>query len=466
MKNSKEGISLITLIITIIVIIILAGVVILNLSQNNVPDRAREAVFRQNVANYKNELEMWKATEYGNKMGEFEPETVDATKEAGTYENKKLGDIIKSMKGTDLDKFEISEGKLILKGTASEKEKEWFEEKTNESGEVELKISKETAKMIGYEPGVSETLKIPASFEYEGVKYKVTGIDSDGFKSQSKLKTVNIEEGVSEIGANAFRSCTNLETVNIPASIEKIIEDPFLSSNSIENINIAIDNKKIKSIDGVVYSKSGKTLIFYPPGRNEEFAVPQGVEVIGQSAFLRTKITKISFSPSVKKIKIASFMDVKNMKSISIPSQVVEIGIEAFSNSEFLEEVVISANITQLSSQIFRNCENLNNVVLPLTLEEIRSGAFDKCTNLVNLKIPRNLKRLNGWQFYGSSAKLDFDDYTNISEVEDESFYGFRGSFAQENAKAYFESINPKAFQGPSASGSYSKIYVHIYDEQ
>ena len=52
MKNinkRKNGISLIVLVITILVMIILAGVVIVSLSKNNPIEKAKEAEFKTNV---------------------------------------------------------------------------------------------------------------------------------------------------------------------------------------------------------------------------------------------------------------------------------------------------------------------------------------------------------------------------------------------------------------------------------
>lgn len=53
--------------------------------------------------------------------------------------------------------------------------------------------------------------------------------------------------------------------------------------SKVSNINVSPDNNYIKSIDGVVYSKDGDTIICCP-NRNE-FSIPEGVKVIGKSSF-------------------------------------------------------------------------------------------------------------------------------------------------------------------------------------
>ena len=126
--NTKKGISLITLVITIIIIMILAAAIILSLSSNNPISKANEAVFKNTVQEYKGQLALWVASEYATTNGELDILTVNATKESGTYvkdsNNLKIKDIISIMKEPDQDIFEIKEGKLIFIGT-DEKEKEW-----------------------------------------------------------------------------------------------------------------------------------------------------------------------------------------------------------------------------------------------------------------------------------------------------------------------------------------------------
>ena len=58
-KLTRNGISLIVLIITIIVVIVLASVVILTISKNNPLKSAKEATFKSGVRNFQDELSMY-----------------------------------------------------------------------------------------------------------------------------------------------------------------------------------------------------------------------------------------------------------------------------------------------------------------------------------------------------------------------------------------------------------------------
>lgn len=70
--NSKTGISLITLAITIVVIIILAAAVILTLGNNNPIDQAKKASFLSSMSTFRDELEMYSSNLYITTNGKFQ----------------------------------------------------------------------------------------------------------------------------------------------------------------------------------------------------------------------------------------------------------------------------------------------------------------------------------------------------------------------------------------------------------
>lgn len=71
-KENKKGISLIVLIITIVVIIILAVAIIINLSNTNIVNNSNSAVIKSDIANLKQELELYISNEYMNNLGVYD----------------------------------------------------------------------------------------------------------------------------------------------------------------------------------------------------------------------------------------------------------------------------------------------------------------------------------------------------------------------------------------------------------
>ena len=116
MKFNK-GISLITLVITIIIIIILAGAVIFAIKQNNPVSTANAAVFKSNLSEYRSELNTYKANKYLELSGTYDPSTLNVTGDA-------IKDVITSMKSGDVSKYEIQAGELVYVGI-NDTEKEW-----------------------------------------------------------------------------------------------------------------------------------------------------------------------------------------------------------------------------------------------------------------------------------------------------------------------------------------------------
>ena len=78
MKKNKKGISIVTLVISIIVMVILATVAIINLSETSIVQRAKEAKFKQNLENYITELSMY-AKSKKEVDSTFDEKTINAT---------------------------------------------------------------------------------------------------------------------------------------------------------------------------------------------------------------------------------------------------------------------------------------------------------------------------------------------------------------------------------------------------
>lgn len=129
----KRGISLIVLVITIIVIIILAGATILNLTQNNPIESANKAQFYSAVDSFKNELNLYKLSKLGNTAGNYDASKLFAYKDK-VIENevedtsKNITNIISSINNTRYkDIFIIENGNLIYVGS-DENEIIWSQE--------------------------------------------------------------------------------------------------------------------------------------------------------------------------------------------------------------------------------------------------------------------------------------------------------------------------------------------------
>ena len=120
MNKRRKGISLIVLVITILVMIILAGVVVVSLSKNNPIEKAKEATFKQDMASFRDELSVYIAN------GQIINDSVKLDDyNANTYDEIKK--IINSFMQKYNKKVVIISGELVYAGQDTLEEK-WAEE--------------------------------------------------------------------------------------------------------------------------------------------------------------------------------------------------------------------------------------------------------------------------------------------------------------------------------------------------
>ena len=117
----KRGISLIVLIVTIIVIIILAAAVILTITKNNPVSSAKEATFKEDMANIQDELSMYISKKYTDNPLSFEKSNVNLSGDSMVTE-------LPSTKKYK-EKVSVVEGNLVLNNKkVNSDEKKWFNE--------------------------------------------------------------------------------------------------------------------------------------------------------------------------------------------------------------------------------------------------------------------------------------------------------------------------------------------------
>ena len=115
----------------------------------------------------------------------------------------------------------------------------------------------------------------------------VTVIEERAFYGCSDLMFIVIPDSVTMIGDKAFSDCSRLEALTIPDSVTIIGENPFAKCDSLTSINVSPDHPVLATIDNVLFSKADKRLICYPCAFvDKTYSIPQGIEIIGDSAFL------------------------------------------------------------------------------------------------------------------------------------------------------------------------------------
>ena len=184
-----------------------------------------------------------------------------------------------------------------------------------------------------------------------------------------ETKNYAVPESVARISNYAFAGCVGIEKVTVPASVADIGTRAFKDCGSLAGIDVADDNLAYKSIEGVLFTKDGSTLLRFPPAKAGHYDIPEGVTTIAPYAFEGcVKLTTISFGTDVNAVEA-----------------------HAFDGCVLLSQAVLNAGLTRIGDYVFANCASLAAMTLPEAVTSLGEGAFDGCDQLVSLYIPENI---------------------------------------------------------------------------
>lgn len=117
------------------------------------------------------------------------------------------------------------------------------------------------------------------------------------------------------------------------------------------------------------------------------FEIPNGVSIIGKSAFEYTSLEKIIIPNGVKVIEDYAFCNCTKLKSVILLKGIITIGRYAFAHSD-IDKAIIPNGVQIIDDNAFYSCQNLEEIVIPNSVKEIRSGVFGKCPKLKMAKVP------------------------------------------------------------------------------
>nr|WP_288555460.1 leucine-rich repeat domain-containing protein [uncultured Mediterraneibacter sp.] len=287
----------------------------------------------------------------------------------------------------------------------------------------------------------------------------VTSIGKNAFYGCTRLESITLPEGLESIGDEAFRYCNSLKKIEIPASVTSIGDLAFKQAGGahLSEINVAADNKNYSSIDGVLFSKDGKTLICYPTGKvGAPYKMPDSTEIIANDAFKgdantvdsatldgQHKLTGIELSRNLKKVGARAFMQT-SLESITIESD-IEYEEYAFDGCKNVKELIIKEGVTEIPDALFYGFENCTTVKLPSTLKKIGYRAFDRL-GATEIELPEGLEEIGEEAFENSEIK-ELKIPASVKKIDARAFYSMDKLTKVEFAEgAKLESVGAYAF--------------------
>lgn len=427
-KNSK-GITLISLVVTIIILIILSAITInLVLGENGIIEKSKETSLKQDNATIYEMLQNKLGYNYidnktnisGNQTSQIDHLLSNGciTSTADGYKVDVaviIGNSLKTGNGSDLKDVYM----IKVNDSTNEMNLIYYDKESNANVIGTLGILEETTHLPNDfwvitnsgEISVNKVKYFPNEADessYYG--YSNTDDSYDFFNIAVPKKVNNIT--VKSIATGAF-SYIPISSVTIPNSIKTIGDSAFTSCGKLENVNILGSEVNVGNATFAGCSNLSNMIISGSLSR------------IGTSAFGGcSKLISITIPGNDASIGDAAFAGCSGLESVTILGESVSIGNGTFSGSSNLSNVTISGSISSIGISAFSNCIKLTSITIPGNEANIEKSAFSSCYGLKNVTILEGVKTIGDVVFSGCS---ELESITISSSVTSISEYIFSG---------------------------------------
>ena len=194
------------------------------------------------------------------------------------------------------------------------------------------------------------------------VPTSVRRIGNYAFAGNASLKSVNLNQGLSEIGEGAFGLCTGLTEITIPSSVTRIGSYAFWGCYGIKSIRFESVTPPALE-EAVFYGVDPNVKIYVPQGSEGEYAKVLGTELSDRIASVAEPTPEVTEVP----VPTEEVTPVPTVEPTTEPEATAEPTAEATSVPE--EEVVTNPTITPLPNPEF-TVETQDPTVTPEAISE------------------------------------------------------------------------------------------------
>jgi len=240
----------------------------------------------------------------------------------------------------------------------------------------------------------------------------VTNIGIWAFNRCVHLRSVSVPSGVRQIGSWTFAYCPELTSVklsegletidkggfgysaltnlSLPASLYWLSPEAVAGCTNLVAYSVAGGNWTYAARDGILFSKDMKTLALYPSGRtNAVFAVPAGVEALGDWAFQGCpRLEELEIPEGVSSLGFSSVGSCPKLARVKLPSSLRTIGSYCFRQNAALEELEIPEGVEYIADRAFYYCSALKWLSVPDSLASWEGTPVVDCKALDRAEVP------------------------------------------------------------------------------
>lgn len=331
-----------------------------------------------------------------------------------------------------------------------------------------------------------------------------TQILNSAYANQTEIEKIIIPASVTYIGNYAFQGCTNLkEVVFEEGRTEPITIGSYAFSECTSLKEIKIPTLAADSSDAVTLN----SYMFYKSTALEKVVLPEGITVIGGSAFRGTtalktvqvqgevllgEVNKVTLPHSLVKINAYAFRDA-GIESITMPdnlttlfgksvasetsqfngcaqlkyvdlNNVTQIGYGAFANCTALTAIDLS-NVTRMGRGAFQNTGLVEVVVPALPATDLNNGGssatsmFAGCVNLKKVTLHESFSVIGQYMFDGCTALEEVVLGQGVNNIQ---FGAFRNSGLKKINLDNVTTLKTSAFDGCAALTNIGQLNNNI----
>ncbi len=230
----------------------------------------------------------------------------------------------------------------------------------------------------------------------------VSTVESYAFEA-CEILDLAMPEGMLRLEPFALKGCEKLIRLDLPLYFNEFDSSAVIDCSSLRIIYAPTQNDTYLSVDGVLFDKSGNTLISYPGGRKGAYTIPATVTSIAPYAFFGSRL-----------------------ESVTIPENVSAIGKYAFAYNLSLKSID-TGNVTVLSEGMLKGCTNVESITIG-DVVEIAAFFAQHCSRLRAFDFSANLKTIGERAFEGCLAMTQIMiQSAELTSVADFAFAGCAG---------------------------------------
>ena len=245
--------------------------------------------------------------------------------------------------------------------------------------------------------------------------YKVVSIAENALLP-IEVPGVVIPDSIRDFG-NMFVDNTFVNYVKLGSGFETFDVEHFTGMSSLEKVIISENHPDYCTVDGVVFDKEMKTLLFYPENKPDSvYAIPDTVTTIGENAFQNVKnLTKLYIPESVTNVNDNTFSNYSALTEIY------------YKNGDTDNEVVYEYEVVNENSIRLTYYKDKNTVVsVPeqidgYTVVGVADDTFKDCIYATGIKLPETISEIGK---IGSPVLQKFNVPAGAEKISSDVFDG------------------------------------------